>query len=175
MPFLPRGVALVVALSSAACGKSATAPTSGADVPRTGTHTISAGDLAVTFWFVFDPPANSVVLPLSRFSIEVHCRASRPADYRLSTYFDLLRPDGTVIGALGVGGGLGTANIGYDVNGCAGNHALANGSFPSAGAFDTAPSFNIRVFLRPIPPTSTVNYDLAVPDLLVSERVNWRR
>jgi hypothetical protein len=91
---------------------------------------VSAGDLTVTYWFVFNPPADSVVRPGTSYSVEVHCRASRAADYRLSAYFDPLAPDGTVLPPLNPITLLGATNIGYDVNFCASNFALANGSLP---------------------------------------------
>ena len=157
----------------AGCGDSATSPSSDG-VPRSGTHTISAGDLTVTYWFVFNPPPDSAVRPGTSYSVEVHCRASRAAEYRLSTYFDPLAPDGTVLPPLNPITQLGATNIGYDVNFCASNFALANGSLPFF-SFGSIPSFNIRVFLRPIPPTSIVDYDIRLPDMVVNERVNWRQ
>ena len=159
------------------CGGSPSAPTSPTGGRDTPTHTIAAGSLTVQFWFVFDPPRNATAVLGQSYTIEMHCRTSQPADYRLTGYFDPLRPDGSVVSprSPSLTEELGATNVGIDLSLCApGRFGRARGQLPVYEPFAQIPQVRIRMWLRAIVPGSTSpNFSPFAPDLVVHERVNW--
>ena len=112
------------------------------------------------------------------YSVQVHCRATESTGYRLSTFYDPVRPDGTVIGLKNPIFDLGATNVGVGMSLCVPTQfGLARGTLPFAEPFDIVAQFKIRVCLRPDtdPPSTRPTCDAEQPDMVVYERVNWTR
>ena len=96
-------------------------------------------------WFEFSPDRNRTVVRGMPYSVQVHCRATASTGYRLSTFYDPVRTDGTVIGVKNpVFTDLGGTNVGVGMSLCVPTQfGLARGSLPFAEPFDIVANFKI--------------------------------
>jgi len=135
-----------------------------------------SGDLSVRLWFQVSPEANSTVRPGFPYTLQIHCEPSRPSDYRLSVWVDLLRADGSRIGG-GISPDSGETNGTFPLSGCGSAQQLtANFPFVFApiGAYTSVAHVRVRAWIFPAQPTVPAGFSPDTPQLIALEPVNWR-